>query len=102
MSKYIITFRLNDDEDYDIRLADVKEFLENESTNYIEDTTTSTIFCKGINLHGKLSSSGLLKSSDNVLFAILDDSNKLIKFTRVKGATLYKVSSDIRQLFDIE
>ena len=102
MIKYIITFRLDDDDDYNVRLEDVKEFLENESTDYIEDSTTSTIFCKGVNLQGKLSSSGLLTSSDNVLFIILDDSNKLMKLIRVRGNTMYKVSNDIRQLFDLE
>ena len=96
MSKYIITFRLDDDDDYNVRLEDVKEFLENESTDYIEDSTTSTIFCKGVNLQGKLT------SSDNVLFIILDDSNKLMKLIRVRGNTMYKVSNDIRQLFDLE
>lgn len=102
MTKYIITYRLDDDDDYAIRLEDVKDFLRSKSTNYIEDTTTSTIFCKGTNLQGKLSSSGLLTASDEVLFAIFDDSNKLTKFTRVKGNTLYKVKINIQQLFDLE
>lgn len=46
--------------------------------------------------------SSLKSQIANVLFIILDDSNKLMKLIRVRGNTIYKVSNDIRQLFDLE
>lgn len=99
MSKYIITFRLEDTPTYNNRYQRLDDFLEQNTSDSYIDETTSTLFCKGENLARKLADANILIDSDEVLLLKLNDTNKIVNAYRVSGSTLAK-ADDILDFFN--
>lgn len=100
MSKYIVTYRLDSKTStYDKRLTAMKNFLKESSKDYVEDDTTSTIYCKGEKLATELKNSNILNSTDLVIFFRMDDKNQLQQILRLEDNKLHSAKTETLKLF---